>query len=239
MKKHLPPAYLAGLEDISLQGGGIPTEGASVLLVASRAGRVGSQAESVAMESLERIRLSRAAHMMRKHELGPDPLVRALAFFREDMREANDPLVRVLEKKREFMCEALRALSALHVPPVKGARPPRVTPERVRHALGLMLTLSRFASGAARAKTAALRGFDSTSGYLAKYTAVEVEATSRQKTGRAVAESELALLQEPVHRWRGREENRAANGISRRPSRSDRSEAPRRRKDGVIRQWLH
>ena len=70
MKKHLHPPAVSWLEEIPAQGGEVPSNRPSLLKMAARSRSVGSQAEYVALESLDRIRLSRASHMKYKHLLG-------------------------------------------------------------------------------------------------------------------------------------------------------------------------
>ena len=52
------------------QGGEAPSDGTSLLLTTAQFPGVGTQAERVAMESADRICLSRAAHMKYKYLLG-------------------------------------------------------------------------------------------------------------------------------------------------------------------------
>ena len=68
--KHLPPPNMSGLENASEQGGAAPSDGTSLLLMTAQFPGVGTQAERVAMESADRICLSRAAHMKYKYLLG-------------------------------------------------------------------------------------------------------------------------------------------------------------------------
>ena len=68
-KKRLPPSNTSGLEDVLGQGGEVPSEGASLLLMTAQFSGSGSQAEKVALESVDRLRLSRAPHMKFKYLL--------------------------------------------------------------------------------------------------------------------------------------------------------------------------
>ena len=61
--RHLPPANTSGLEDALGPGSEIPSDGTSLLLVSALVRGSGTRAEQVALESVGRIRLSRAAHM--------------------------------------------------------------------------------------------------------------------------------------------------------------------------------
>ena len=63
IEKRLPTATLLGLEDILGKGGEVPSEKASLWLMAAHSGGVGSQAEREAMGPLERFRLGRAPHV--------------------------------------------------------------------------------------------------------------------------------------------------------------------------------
>ena len=66
VKKHLPPSNASGLEDVLGQGGEVPSESTSLLLMTAQTSGSGSQAEKVALESVDRLRLSRAPHMKYK-----------------------------------------------------------------------------------------------------------------------------------------------------------------------------
>ena len=67
----LPPTNSPGLEDGLGRGGDLPSEGGSLVVTAAQTRKVGSRAEQVAVESIDRIRLSRAPHLKFKHLLGP------------------------------------------------------------------------------------------------------------------------------------------------------------------------
>ena len=63
VKKHLPPSNMPGLEDALGFGGEAPPDSASLLLMTAQISGAGTQDEKVAMESVGRIRLSRAPHL--------------------------------------------------------------------------------------------------------------------------------------------------------------------------------
>ena len=69
VKKHLPSSNTSGIEDVLGRGGEVPSDGASLLLMAAQFSGSGAQAEKVALESVDRIRLSRAPHMKYKYLL--------------------------------------------------------------------------------------------------------------------------------------------------------------------------
>ena len=67
VKKHLPPSNMSGVEDVLGHGGDVPSASTSLLLMAAQISGAGNQAEKVATESVDRIRLSRAPHMKYKY----------------------------------------------------------------------------------------------------------------------------------------------------------------------------
>ena len=69
VKKHLAPADASGFEDALSQGSEAPSDGTSLLLMTTQPSGAGTQAEKGAMESADRIRLSRAPHMGYKYLL--------------------------------------------------------------------------------------------------------------------------------------------------------------------------
>ena len=69
VKKHLAPANTSGLEDVLGQGSDVPSDGTSLLLMAAQFSGSGAPAEQVTTESVDRIRLSRAPHMIYKYIL--------------------------------------------------------------------------------------------------------------------------------------------------------------------------
>ena len=69
VKKHLAPANTSGLEHASGQGSEVPSDGTSLLSTTAQFSGAGAQAEKVAMESVDRIRLSRAPNMKYKYLL--------------------------------------------------------------------------------------------------------------------------------------------------------------------------
>ena len=173
MKKHLP------LVNILAQGGEVPSNGTSLPLMASQYGCAVSQLKRVALKSLGCIWPRRAPHMKHNYPLGPGgaPMGRAPGYFRTVVKEAGDPLARASVEGRECICDELRVLFTPYVALAKGARQPRISPGGVRHALGILRTLSCFAKDAARAETSALRLFRAT------YAFTDDEASSRQFMG--------------------------------------------------------
>ena len=171
VKRHLPPSNSSGLEDVLGQGGEIPSEGTSLLLMTAQFSGTGSQAEKVALESVDRLRLSRAPHMKYKYLLagGVTSMDKALEYFRRVIKESDDVLVRSIAMEREFICEAMRVLFTPYAPSVKGLAPPNVRPEGLSQTLAIFRTLSRMVKDAARVETPFLRVFDACYGYLLKY----------------------------------------------------------------------
>ena len=89
-EKTFARANTSGLSDILDQGGEVPSEGTSLLLMAALTGGTGSQAERVAMELLDRIRLSRAPHT--KYGILSGPHLVSMdrpffSYFREVMKD--------------------------------------------------------------------------------------------------------------------------------------------------------
>ena len=171
VKRHLPPSNSSGLEDVLGQGGEIPSESTSLLLMTAQFSGTGSQAEKVALESVDRLRLSRAPHMKYKYLLsgGVSSMDKALEYFRRVVKESNDVLVRSVAMEREFICEAMRVLFTPYAPSVKGLAPPGIRPEGLVQTLAIFRTLSRMVKDAARVETPFLRVFDACYGYLLKY----------------------------------------------------------------------
>ena len=78
-KKHLPQANMSGLEDGLGPGCEVPSDGASLFLTSAQMCGSGTRAEQVALESVSRLRLSRAAREVqvfvwrRRSAHGPRP----------------------------------------------------------------------------------------------------------------------------------------------------------------------
>ena len=70
VKEHPVPANTSGLEDLSEQGGEVPSAGTSFSLMSAQMCGSGARAERVAMESVDRICLGRAPHMKDEYFLG-------------------------------------------------------------------------------------------------------------------------------------------------------------------------
>ena len=90
-----------------------------------------TQAGRVAMESVDRIRLSRAPRMKYKRLLsnGAQLMGRAAEYFRRVAKQTGSPQVRVLANEREYICEAMRTLFAPYAPSGEGLAPPTIRPE--------------------------------------------------------------------------------------------------------------
>ena len=171
VKKHLPPSNAPGIEDALGRGGEVPPDGASLLLMTAQFPGSSTQAEKVALESVDRIRLSRAPHMRYKYLLagGLRSMDRALEYFRRVVTPPDDPLMRAVASEREFICGAVRILFTPYALPGKGVAPPTIRPEGLIQTLAVLRTLSRMVGGAANAETPFLRVFDARYGYLLKY----------------------------------------------------------------------
>ena len=182
VKKHLPPSNASGLEDVLGQGGEVPSEGTSLLLMTAQMSGPGSQAEKVAMESVDRIRLSRAPHMKYKFLLSGNvnSMDKALEYFRRVAKETDDELVRAVAQEREFICDAMRVLFTPYAPSNKGLAPPVIRPEGLVKTLAIFRTLSRMVKDAARVETPFLRVFDACYGYLLKYNMPVSKGTAAQ-----------------------------------------------------------
>ena len=170
-KKHLPPSNSPGLEDVLGQGGEVPSDGTSLLLTTAQFSSAGAQAEKVAMESADRIRLSRAPHVTYKYLLsgGARSMEKALEYFRRVADQSDDPLVRAVASEREFICETMRIPFTPYAPPGKGLAPPSIRPGGLVQTLAVLRTLSLLVKDAARVETPFLRVFDPRYGYLLKY----------------------------------------------------------------------
>ena len=84
VKKHLAPANTSGFEDALSQGSEVPSGGTSLLSMAAQCPGACSQNEKVAMESVDRIRLSSAPRMKYEYLLsnGAQLMDKALESFR-------------------------------------------------------------------------------------------------------------------------------------------------------------
>ena len=115
------------------------------------------------MESVGRIRLSRAPHMKYKWLLsnGAQSIGKALEHFRRVAEQTDSPLVRAVADEREDIYEATHFLRTPYAPPGKGLAPPMP--------FGVLRTLSRMVKDAARAETPFWRVCDARYGYMLKY----------------------------------------------------------------------
>ena len=138
VKKRRTPSNMSGLEDALGYGGEAPPDGTSLLFMTAQISGAGSQDEKVAMESVGRIRLSRAPHMKYKYLLsgGVRIIDKALGYFRRAAKQCGDPLVRAVASESEFICEAMRILSTPYAPP-------SIRPEGLIQKLAALRTLSR------------------------------------------------------------------------------------------------
>ena len=95
VKKHLAPANASGLEDVLGQRGEAPSDETSLSTTAQFSG-AGAQAGEVAMESVGRIRLSRAPHMKYEYLLsnGAQSTAKTLEYLRRVAKQTDDALVR-------------------------------------------------------------------------------------------------------------------------------------------------
>ena len=84
MKHHLAPAYTSGPGGALVRGGDVPSDGASCSLMAAQFAGPNTQAEKVAMGSVDRIRSIRAPHMKYKSLLpnGAQSMDKALEYLR-------------------------------------------------------------------------------------------------------------------------------------------------------------
>ena len=123
------------------------------------------------MESAARIRLGRAPHVKYKYLLagGVRTMDRELEYFRRAVKQSDGPLMRSVASEREFICEAMRILSAPYAPPGKGLAPPSIRPEALIQTLAVLRTSSRMVKDAGRAETPFLRVFDARYGYFLRY----------------------------------------------------------------------
>ena len=130
-KKRPLPWNKSGPEDVLGQGGEALSDGMSLLLMAAQFSGVGAQAERVAMESVGRVRLSRAPHIKYEYLLpnGARSMDKALEYFRRVAEETDNPPVRAVTNEREFSCETMRILFTPCAPSGKESVPPTIRPE--------------------------------------------------------------------------------------------------------------
>ena len=107
------------------------------------------------MESVDRIRLSRAPRMKDKYLLpnGAQSMDEALEYFRAVAKQMDSPLARAVANEREYICEAMRVLLTPHAPSGKGLARPTIRPGGLTQTLGALRTLFRMAKDAARIGT--------------------------------------------------------------------------------------
>ena len=155
------------------QGNDVPSDSTSLLLTTAQLSGPGAQAEKVAMESVDRIRLSRAPHMTYKYLLanGAQYIDEASGYFRRVANQTDNSLVRAAANEREFICEAMRIPHTPYAPSAKVLPHPAIRPEGLASTLGAPRTLSRMLKDAARVETPFLRVYDACSGYVSKYNA--------------------------------------------------------------------
>ena len=122
-----------------------PLDGASLFAMAAQTCGSGSLAELVALESVGRLRLSRAPHVEFKFlpGSGPSSIGRAVAYIRRVAKERGNFLAKALAQELEFTLEASRISCAPFFPRVRGAGPPRVCPEWMSAAMGIPRTVSQ------------------------------------------------------------------------------------------------
>ena len=169
-RRQAPPS-MSGLGGGLGQRCGVPSDSTSLLLMTAQFSGAGAPSERVAMESVDRIRLSRAPYMKYKFLLpnGAQPMGRTLEYFRRVAKQTDSALARAVATEREFICDSIRAFYAPHAVAGKGLAPPGIRPEGLVCALGAPRALSRMVKDAARAETPSLRASDACYGYLIKY----------------------------------------------------------------------
>ena len=244
VKKRLPPSSTSGIEDVLGHGGEVPSDGASLLLMAAQFSGSGTQAEKVALELADRIRLSRAPRMKYKYLLagGARSMDKASEHFRRVARQSDGPLARAVASEREFICEAMRILFTPYAPPGKGLAPPTIRPEGLIQTLAVPRTLSRMAKDAARAETPFLRVFDARYGYLSKYNAPAPKGSQdasivplpvKKREVAAAPRRKGSVEPKSKHRTSGRSRPRSPRPArKKRDARNRHSRSPRRRPHG-------
>ena len=187
VEKHLPPSNASLLEDVLECDGELPTEEASLLLMAAQTCEAGSRSERVALEFVGHIRLSRPSRKKFESLLGPtvSSMAPAFGYSRRVAKHRGSPLAKASVQVRGLICEALRRLYIPYAPSVRGAGQPTVRPEGMSAALRMSRTSSRVAKDAARAESGLVRVFDSRYGYLMKYSlpASKVDVSGAPKGG--------------------------------------------------------
>ena len=161
------PANTSGHEDFLGRGGDAPSDGAALLLITTQFPEAGTPAECVAMESADRIRLSRApytkydfllprgAHPPSAERTDSTLAGRALAYLRRVAERAVGALARAVAAEREVARESVRVLYAPHAASGKGLAPLCIRPGRSTYALGVLRTPSRIVRDAAHVETEA------------------------------------------------------------------------------------
>ena len=89
-----------------------------MLLTTAQFSGAGTQAEKVAMESADRIRLSRAPHVKFKYLLpnGGQSMDKAPEYFRSVARQPDIALARAVACEREYICDSMRILVTPYAP---------------------------------------------------------------------------------------------------------------------------
>ena len=128
VRKRVAPATTSGHEDAPGQGSEVPSDGTSWLLMAAQFFGKGTRAEKVALEPVDRIRLSLASHMKYKFLLsnGALSMDEAWEYFCRVAKQADSPLARAVASEREYIRGAMRVLSTPYAPPGKGLAPPAI-----------------------------------------------------------------------------------------------------------------
>ena len=155
VKKRLPPSNTSGIGDALGRGGEVPPDGASLLLMTAQFAGARSQTEKVALESVDRICLSRAPQMEYKYLLagGVRSTNKALEYSRHVAKQTGDPLARAVAGERGFICEFMRILFTPCAPPGTGLAPPTIRPGGLIQTSAVLRTLSRVVKDAARVET--------------------------------------------------------------------------------------
>ena len=104
----------------------MPSDGTSLLFMTAQFSGPGAQAEKVAMESVDRIRLSRAPHMKDKYLLsnGAQSVYKSLEYLRRVAKKTGSSLVREVANEGEFISERCGFCS------LRTLRPGKVCPPR-------------------------------------------------------------------------------------------------------------
>ena len=169
-EESFPPPNMSGLEDVLGKVGEAPSDGTSLLLTTAQFPGVGTPAETVAMDSVARIRPGRAPHMKCKYLLGMGcaPWTRRWSI---SYAWPNRRIVRwCAPSHMNGSSSARRCVSCLRLTPspAGGWRRP-LRPEGMVQTSAVMRALSRMVKDAARAETPLLRACDARYGCLLKY----------------------------------------------------------------------